>query len=181
MGEDKGLLVYHRAPQVVWVAELLAGLCEGVHVSVNPEQLRVPAYAALSTLVDRQPDQGPAGGLLSAWEAMPGTAWLAVAVDLPFLCRGTLETLLDGRAPGGLATAFRHPGGVLEPVCTLWEPRARSVLADRLRAGDGSLRRVLEAGPTAEVSLPVPGALLSVNTPGEYQKAVAKIAGRAAR
>ena len=176
MRRDKGLLVYHRMPQVLWVRGLLSGLCEDVYVSINPEQRAIRPYDDLRTLVDQEADRGPAAGLLSAWEAMPESAWLVVAVDLPFVDTETLAVLVTGRAPDVLATAFRHSDGVLEPVCTLWEPAARPALADCLALGDGSLRRVLEAGPTEELTPPAPGVLMSVNTPGEYRVALEAIA-----
>lgn len=176
MRRDKGLLVYHRMPQVLWVRGLLSGLCEDVYVSINPEQRAIRPYDDLRTLVDQEADRGPAAGLLSAWEAMPESAWLVVAVDLPFVDTETLAVLVTGRAPDVLATAFRHSDGVLEPVCTLWEPAARPALADCLTLGDGSLRRVLEAGPTEELTPPAPGVLMSVNTPGEYRVALEAIA-----
>jgi len=176
MGRDKGLLEYHGSPQVLWLTRLLAGFCEAVYVSVNAEQRTIDPYATLPTLVDRTPDQGPATGLLSAWEAIPRTAWLAVAVDLPFVDEATLAKLLAGRSPGSLATAFRHPTGVPEPVCTVWEPSAQAVLAERVAAGERSLRRVLEAGPTVELPPPAPGVLMSVNTPNKYREALAILA-----
>jgi molybdopterin-guanine dinucleotide biosynthesis protein A len=175
MRRDKGLLTYHRMPQVLWVRGLLSRLCEDVYVSINPEQCAIQPYDDLPTLVDQEADRGPAAGLLSAWEALPGSAWLVVAVDLPFVDTDTLAALVAGRAPDVLATAFRHPDGVFEPVCTLWEPAAQPALSDCLSSGDGSLRRVLEAGPTKELAPPAPRALMSVNTPGEYRAALTRI------
>ena len=175
MRRDKGLLTYHRMPQVLWVRGLLSRLCEDVYVSINPEQCAIQPYDDLPTLVDQEADRGPAAGLLSAWEALPGSAWLVVAVDLPFVDTDTLAALVAGRAPDVLATAFRHPDGVFEPVCTLWEPAARPALSDCLASGDGSLRRVLEAGPTKELAPPAPRVLMSVNTPGEYRAALTRI------
>jgi len=175
MRRDKGLLAYHRMPQVLWVRGLLSGICEDVYVSINPEQRAIQPYDDLPTLVDQEAERGPAAGLLSAWEALPGSAWLVVAVDLPFVDTDTLAALVAGRAPDLLATAFRYADGAFEPVCTLWEPAARPALSDCLASGDGSLRRVLEAGPTKELAPPAPGVLMGVNTPGEYRAALAKI------
>ena len=176
MRRDKGLLTYHGMPQVLWVRGLLSGFCEDVYVSINPEQCAIQPYDDLPTLVDQEADGGPAAGLLSAWEALPESAWLVVAVDLPLVDTETLAALVAGRAEDVLATAFRHPDGVLEPVCTLWEPAARPALFDCVASGDSSLRRVLEAGPTKELAPPPPGVLTSVNTPGEYRAVLAKIA-----
>lgn len=176
MGQDKGLQRYHGSPQVLWLTALLRHLCESVRVSVSAEQLDVDPYRTLLTVVDATPDQGPAGGLLAAWDAIPETAWLAVAVDMPFVDLATLETLLAGRGAGTLATAFRHPDGVLEPVCALWEPHARPRLRERLAEGDRSLTRLLEAGPTTELVPPRAEVLESVNTPAEHRRALRRLA-----
>ena len=177
MGQDKGLLEYHHGiPQVLWLTRLLEGFCKSVYVSVNSRQHEVDPYVGLPTLLDRTPYQGPAAGLLSAWEEIPGAARLVVAVDLPFVNEETLERLVAGRSPGSLATAFRHPVGILEPVCTLWEPAARVVITEQFVAGEWSLRQVLEAGPVGELTPSTPRVLRSVNTPNEYQKAVTILA-----
>ena len=135
MGEDKGLIAYRGQPQVVWLSQLLLEFCASVHVSIGPRQQDSSCYGSLQTIIDREPGRGPAGGLMSAWELDPGAAWLLVAVDLPLLDPVTLGALTEGRSRRHLATAFRHPDGPLEPLCTIWEPAARSVLERRLARG----------------------------------------------
>ena len=170
MGEDKGLIAYRGQPQVVWLSQLLLEFCASVHVSIGPRQRDSSCYESLQTIIDREPGRGPAGGLMSAWELDPGAAWLLVAVDLPLLDPVTLGALTEGRSRRHLATAFRHPDGPLEPLCTIWEPAARPVLERRLARGDASLRRLLEAGPVNELEPPAPGAIRSVDSPGDRNR-----------
>ena len=170
MGEDKGLIAYRGQPQVVWLSQLLLEFCASVHVSIGPRQQDSSCYESLQTIIDREPGRGPAGGLMSAWELDPGAAWLLVAVDLPLLDPVTLGALTEGRSRRHLATAFRHPDGPLEPLCTIWEPAARPVLERRLARGDASLRRLLEAGPVNELEPPAPGAIRSVDSPGDRNR-----------
>ena len=165
MGTDKGLIDYHGQPQVSRLAELLGEFCASVHVSVGPRQDRTGGYASLATIVDDEPGLGPAGGLTSAWKTSPDAAWLLVAVDMPLLDRATLTALTAGRSATHLATAFRHPDGVLEPLCTIWEPAARVLLEGRLQQGDASLRRLLESGPVRVLNPPSPNALSSADRP----------------
>ena len=171
MGQDKGRLCYHGTPQVLWLRRLLADFCDSVYVSTNDKQRSSELYADLPTVVDQAPDRGPAMGLISAWEAVPGSAWLVVAVDMPFLDRGTLMALVDGRNPAALATAFQHPDGTLDPLCAIWEAAAQPALTERIQAGDTSLRRCLEAGQIQVLQPPSSQALISVNSPAEYQDA----------
>ena len=170
MGVDKGLIDYHGQAQVSWLAELLGELCASVRVSVGSRQDQSGGYASMATIVDHQPGLGPAGGLISAWKTFPEVAWLLVAVDMPLLDRATLTALTAGRSATQLATAFRHPDGVLEPLCTIWEPAARVLLERRLERGDASLRRLLESGPVRVLTPPSPGALSSVDRPEDRDR-----------
>lgn len=177
MGEDKGLIAYRGRPQVVWLARLLAEFCATVHVSVGKAQAGQGAYASLATVVDDEPSRGPAGGLATAWRAKPDAAWLLVAVDLPLLDRATLAALTAGRSRSHIATAFRHPDGTLEPLCTIWEPAARSMLAHRLDSGDASLRRLLEGG-TVRVLEPLDAELLqSIDAQVDRTRVCRRLAG----
>ena len=171
MGEDKGRLEFHGLPQAVWIERLISEVCEQTYVSVSAAQHDSEPYAGLPTITDQDPDGGPAVGLLSAWRRFPDVAWLAVAVDMPFLDPATLRTLLDGRQAEVLATAFEHADGTLEPLCTVWEPAAGPVLTERVAGGDGSLRRLLEAAGIQGLDPPVPGVLVSVNSPAQYVRA----------
>ena len=171
MGEDKGRLEFHGLPQSVWIERLISKVCEQTYVSVSAAQHDSEPYAGLQTITDQDPDGGPAVGLLSAWRRFPDVAWLAVAVDMPFLDPATLRTLLDGRQAEVLATAFEHADGTLEPLCTVWEPAAGPILTERVAGGDGSLRRLLEAAGIRGLEPPVPGALVSVNSPAQVARA----------
>ena len=170
MSADKGLIDYHGQAQVQWLAELLGKFCANVHVSVGPQQDPLGGYSSMATVVDREPGLGPAGGLMSAWRTDPHAAWLLVAVDLPLLDRTTLTELTAGRSRTHLATAFRHPDGVLEPLCAIWEPAARVLLERRLKRGDASLRRLLESGPVRVLTPPSPDALVSVDRPEDRNR-----------
>ncbi len=171
MGDDKGSLDFHGIPQAVWMWRQLDEICERAYVSVNIEQQTREPYVDLPTITDEIPPVGPATGLISAWASFPKIAWLAVAVDMPFLDHGTLMALVEGRCSAALATAFQHPDGTLEPLCAIWEAAALPALTERLQTGDASLRRCLEAGQ-AQILTPATGqALTSVNSPTEYEDA----------
>lgn len=178
MGEDKGQIDYHGQPQVLWLARMLAEYCASVRVSIGPRQRELSCYATVSTIIDREPDLGPAGGLISACRADPGAAWLLVAVDLPLLDRATLGALTFGRSPAHLATAFRHRDGTFEPLCTIWEPAARDELERRLNQGDASLRRLLETSPVRVLEPPTREALRSVDAQADRKRIRRRLQGR---
>ena len=178
MGTDKALLCYHGDPQVCWLWRELKKVCGSVYVSLGPDQANCQPYADLPLVIDSCTSIGPATGLLSAWEQVPKVAWLAVAVDLPFLDDEILKTLIESRRTDCLATAFEHTDGTLEPLCTIWEPSARNVLIDRIEAGEKSLRTLLEEGPVNRLLAPSGEAITSMNSPTDYQEALKRLRGK---
>ena len=167
MGQDKGTLEYHGRPQALHLLDLLRMSCDRCYVSINADQMSEPFYSARPAIIDAMLHGGPASGLISAWRAHPEVGWLAVAVDLALLDRGTLAALVAGRRASAAATAFRHPDGTLEPLCAIWEPAACALLAERVERGDASPRRCLEAIDTHCVVCPNPEALRSIDSPAQ--------------
>jgi molybdenum cofactor guanylyltransferase len=172
MGEDKGSLDVHGQPQAVWVWQQLDAICERTFVSVNAAQQTRDPYVRLPTIIDEVPPSGPATGLISAWIQFPEASWLVVAADMPFLDRSTLVALLHGRDSREIATAFVHKGGIVEPLCAIWEAAAQASLKTRIAAGDASLRRCLEAERIHRLTPESPQALVSINSPDDYESAV---------
>lgn len=160
---DKGGLEYHGLAQARWAYQQLMALCERVYVSVRPEQADQAPYADLPRIEDRRPSGGPASGLLAAWATHPDVAWLVLAADLPLVSSTSLRRLVGHRAPALVATAYRHPDGVIEPLCAVWEPKAAEMLESG--RGGGSLRRLLETADVRLLGMDDPAELRSVNTP----------------
>ncbi len=171
MRRDKGAIDYHGVPQAQWSHDLLAPFCSGVLVSVREAQRSQAPYRDLPLIVDRETGQGPAAGLLAAWGLYPEAAWLILAADMPHVSSEVLRTLVAGRDPGRLATAFRHGDGTLEPLCAVWEPMAARALAGAVAAGRSSLRRLLEASDVRVLEAPPGPVLVSVNSPEDCRLA----------
>ena len=164
LGRDKGELDYHGLPQAAWGLRLLEPFCGHRFVSVRPDQIDAPAYRGLATIVDGGASAGPASGVAAALRQFPRAAWLVIAADMPLLTDAVLGTLVTHRDPSGLATAYRHRGGMPEPLCAIWEPAVAARLGAQ-DAGKGvSLRRLLEAGPARLLDLDDDEVLTSVNT-----------------
>ena len=131
MGFDKASLSFGDGPQVRRVAAMLERLCPLVYVSVRREQLVQPVFAGLCLLPDEEEGIGPLEGLLSAFREAPNSAWLVVAVDMPFLVEATLRRLVERRDTSRFATAYRNPQtNRPEPVCAIYEPRILPVLRE---------------------------------------------------
>ncbi|HEU4620404.1 MAG TPA: NTP transferase domain-containing protein [Gammaproteobacteria bacterium] len=173
MGRDKGAIVFRGEPQVRRSWRLLNRLCVGAYVSARPAQAEAEPYLGLPMILDETQGLGPAAGLTSAWGRQPGAAWLVLATDMPLVDADLLVQLIRARDPASLATCFRQPDGLLQPLCAIWEPRARITLDARLAQGDASLRRALETGPIRELAAPErPERLASMDTEEDYGRIV---------
>ena len=168
MNRDKGTLRYHDEPQAVHAWRLLTDVCGRAFVSTNARRAGIAPYSDLPLIVDAGDYRGPASGLDAAWSRYPDAAWLTLAVDMPLVDRVLLDELVAARDPSAHATAFRHDDGVIEPLCTIWEPKARVPLLERLAAGDASLRRFLEAHAAALIAPGAPEKLRSVDDPAGH-------------
>jgi molybdopterin-guanine dinucleotide biosynthesis protein A len=161
------------------VLALLARHCARVWASArDATQAAKPPFVGLPTLTDALPVEGPAAGLAAAFRFAPNAAWLLVAVDMPLLEDATLDALVANRDPRAIATAYRHPDGTPEPLCTIWEPAVADLLVP---TGSPSLRRLLE-GSTARLLAPAePLWLKSVNTDADDAAVRAVLAQRLVR
>jgi molybdopterin-guanine dinucleotide biosynthesis protein A len=132
-------------------------------------------------VLDLDPGSGPAAGLAAAFGLEPRSAWLVVAADMPLLDDELLRGLVAARDPRKVATAYRHPDGTLEPLCTIWEPAAVPLLeACGAPRRSVSLRRVLEGAPVHAIAARDPKRLGSVNTAAEDEAARTYLAGTGA-
>lgn len=182
MGRPKWALDYRGEPQAERTARLLGTVCARVFLSVRPGQ-SVEGLPEVERIEDRFPAWGPMAGILSAMEVHPEAAWLVAACDLPFLDAPTLEDLVAGRDPLRLATAYRSArggahAGLPEPLCAVWEPRARGRLLQAAGLGVLSPRAVLAEATPRLLDLANERALDNANTPAAYEAARAALRPR---
>jgi molybdopterin-guanine dinucleotide biosynthesis protein A len=130
--------------------------------------------ARFAPIVDRLENMGPIAGIVAAQSEHPQVAWLVLACDLPFLDAATLEHLLSARQPQRQATAYRSShDGLPEPLCAIYEPASRAALAAYVARGRQCPRKFLLQADVALLDEPNPRALDNVNTPEEYDAAIA--------
>ncbi len=147
MGEDKSMLDYHGLPQREYLFALLQRFCVRVYTSCRAEQ-SIPAN--LNPLPDVLTIKGPMNGIVSAFRANSHTAWLVVAVDMPFVDDAAIQALLAQRDLSAPATCFRNPeNGLPEPLCTVWETSAYPLLEAFVSSGGISPRKFLNRSPGA--------------------------------
>lgn len=164
MGRDKSGIIYHDKPQRDHLTDLLSPFCESVYWSVNQTQFDALTYPRM--LLDTYPQAGPLGGLLTAMTAYPAAAWLMVPCDLPRLDSHTLGTLLAGRNRLSVATVFwdSHHSGP-EPLVSVWEPAAGTLLQTAFLGGERSPRRFLQVNGVTLLTSPNASVFLNINSP----------------
>jgi molybdopterin-guanine dinucleotide biosynthesis protein A len=141
MGIDKGLLNVHGETMREYMLTQLRSVCSKAYISCRLEQ-QVPSW--MDPIVDQSFTSGPLNGLLSAFDFNPRCAWLAVAVDMPYVNVNVLRSLIDQRDPSAMATCyFNERSGGPEPLLTIWEPSAFPYVKAFVEKGNTSPRHFL--------------------------------------
>ena len=112
MGVDKALIDYHGISQYKWAAKLLAGFCDTIYFSVSKalsDQIEGPI------IIDKELDQGPLGGIQSAFEFNAEVNWLVMPCDMPELQSSEIELLVERKN----ACCFKIEGRV-NPLLSYW-------------------------------------------------------------
>ena len=173
MQRDKAAIEFRTGEtQLDAAMKLLGTRVTKAFVSVREDQKDDPARSRYPHIVDRGDIQGPIAGISAAFATYPDAAWLVLACDLPFLDEATLDTLLLARDPEFDATAYiSSHDGLPEPLCAIYEPRARAGLLAQVAAGRNCPRKFLINAHTQLLKQPNPRALDNVNTVEEYERA----------
>jgi molybdopterin-guanine dinucleotide biosynthesis protein A len=177
MQRDKAALAYRGSETQLEIAmKLLAPRVARAFVSVRADQGSDPLRSAWPRIVDRGDVEGPIAGISAALAEQPDAAWLVLACDLPFLDAPTLAQLITARDPARDATAFRSShDGLPEPLCAIYEPRAREAIAAHIAGGRNCPRKFLINANTRLLDQPNPRALDNVNTVAEYGAAMSAL------
>ncbi len=170
MGFDKTLIEWHGKEQRDFMADTLKEICNDVFISCRADQQK--EIANYKTIADTFTDLGPYGAILSAFRQNPDAAWLVTASDLPLIDSATLKYLIDYRNNSSIATTFESPhDGLPEPLITIWEPKAYSILLSFLAQGYSCPRKALRNNDVTIIKAQHPEKLMNVNTEEELMNA----------
>lgn len=175
MGADKALLEKDGEPLVARQTRLLreAG-CARVLVSGRPG-VAYPVAGDTPVIFDRD-GEGPAAGILAAFDAAPDASHLLVlATDMPDMSAAVLAGLLREATPDA-GVAYATDSGV-EPLAALYPKNFGALLRRRVLAGDlspqAALREAVSAGIMRVIIAPpaAVAALFNRNAPGDMPPA----------
>lgn len=165
MGTDKSELEYYGKPQKEFLKELLEN--QGFETLFSVQNNQGKGQEIHDTFLNL----GPFGGICSAFQKDPNSAWFAVAIDLPFINESLIKLLLDKRNTAKVATAVKGKGKQFpEPLITIYEPKAYPILLQYLAQGYSCPRKML-INSDVEIVEVDNDFIRNINTPEEYQKA----------
>jgi molybdopterin-guanine dinucleotide biosynthesis protein A len=168
MGKDKGMIVYHGKPQREYLFDLLQKCCKEVYTSCLADH---KVSENFNPLIDQYTFESPINGILTAFKNFPDKAWLVVAVDMPNVNDKVLDALLINRNQNKIATCFYNPDTKLpEPLLTLWEPAAYTLLLGFVKQGKVSPRDFLNMNVVNVIQPPDESIFLNINNPRELPR-----------
>lgn len=169
MGKDKASLNYHGLPQKEHVKNMLEKCNLTTFFSV------ANASDKEDEIVDSFYNLGPFGGICSAFQKDPNSAWLVLATDIPFVDENLVQLLLEERDSSKVATAIKGKNKKFpEPLITIYEPKAYGKLLQYLAQGYSCPRKMLINADVKIVE--VDDALIrNINTEEEYLEAFNEI------
>ncbi|ARV06814.1 molybdenum cofactor guanylyltransferase [Polaribacter sp. SA4-10] len=169
MGTDKSELNYHGKSQKEAAKELLETSNLETFYSVQSVSEKA------DEIHDKFLNLGPFGGICSAFQKDPNAAWLVLATDVPFINEEVIQLLLKHRNPSKVATAIKGKGKeFVEPLITIYEPKAYPVLLQYLAQGYSCPRKVLINSDVEIVEIDA-SFIRNINTPEEFDAAKKEI------
>lgn len=171
MKRDKALISYQGKPHAEYIYDILKNYCAEVYLSCRPGQWAGTPIENLPKIDDVYEDQGPMGGILSAFNKHSEANWFVVACDLVYFNRETVERILADCDENAVATCYKNnEKGFPEPLCSLYTPQAKFVFAEALAADNRCPVRVLKDSHCQLIEQQGSVNLANINTVEELQE-----------
>jgi molybdopterin-guanine dinucleotide biosynthesis protein A len=169
MGQDKSELNYFGKPQKEVARELLENSNLETYYSVEDSSENSEEIS------DKFLNLGPFGGICSAFQKDPNAAWFVLATDVPFVNDEIIQLLLKYRNPSKVATAVKGVGKeFVEPLITIYEPKAYPILLQYLAQGYSCPRKML-INSNVEIVEIADDFIRNINTPEAFEVAKKEI------
>lgn len=144
MGEDKYLMEVNGKPQYQHLYELLSEMKIPTYLSCNELQHKVISDQ-YRKIVDRFPDSGPIGGIVSATYVHPESSWLVIACDLVRVTEEAIARLIaENKDTYDVVTFKSTHQKYFETTLSIYNPGAFGVLREALRLRQLKLQTTLK-------------------------------------
>jgi molybdenum cofactor guanylyltransferase len=181
MGRDKAALPFGGETLLQRVVRVLGAVVAEVVVVSRPGQALPDLPPDVRPAHDEAIDRGPLGGLLAGLRASSADAVWASACDVPFLHPAVVDLLF--RRLGAHDAAVCEAQGRLHPLAAVYRPRIADAVAALLADEEARATALLDAVDTVRVGEPDLRAvdptldtLANLNTPADYEAALARLA-----
>jgi len=177
MGTEKAWLEIDGKPLVVWQAERLGAVFDGVFVSAKGGNRFVAA--GLTVIEDAEPEFAALHGIRAALARLRRPLFV-LAVDLPKFPVELAAAIAEEMIAGGSACAAPVAGGVVQGLCAAYSPAALAAADAMIAARRFAIRDlVAECGGTLlEESFwgrfAGPAAFSNWNRPGDHEAVSAR-------
>ena len=169
-GQDKPLLSLRSDKIIDHLLTHLEPQTGEIVISCSRNVARYEAYE-LRIVVDESPDEGPLGGLQSAFKAID-TEWaLTCPGDTPFLTRELVTRLSDDAERQGVAVPFSD--NERQNLCLLINRKRRDDLVEFYEQGGRAVKRWLDIASIQSTDLSDLGSsFFNINTASELEEAI---------
>ena len=168
MGTDKRFMDNHGTSAVHFLFRLLRDA--GLEVATSC-RLTDGLPDDLHPVFDPEEIKGPMAGIIAGLKAFPGSAVLAVAVDMPGIGPEDIRLLIHERDHTKRATCyFNSSSGQPEPLLTIWEPECLQDLTDQSKKGDFSPMNFLQSASLKTIPSKNPDLFVNLNTPEDLKR-----------
>lgn len=165
MGTDKSELDYFGKPQKEVAKEILENNNLETYYSVQNPSVHE------NEIHDKFLNLGPFGGICSAFQKDPNSAWFVLATDVPFVNDEIIKLVLKHRNPSKVATAIKGKDKDFpEPLITIYEPKAYPILLQYLAQGYSCPRKMLINSDVEIIEID-DSFIRNINTPEEFDAA----------
>ena len=169
MGQDKSELNYFGLPQKKHVKTLLENQSIETFYSIQNQSDKV------FEISDKFYNLGPFGGICSAFQKDPNAAWFVLATDVPFVDEDVIKLVLKHRNSSKVATAIKGKNKeFVEPLITIYEPKAYPILLQYLAQGYSCPRKMLINSDVEIIEID-DSFIRNINTPEEFEAAKSEI------
>ena len=173
MGRDKALLPFGGYSTLAqYQYERLRKIFPKVSISTKIDKF--PFRAPL--ILDQEEESSPMIALASILKTIEPEAVFILGVDLPFVDKSIIHSLLQSFAdnPKAEAVVPVTPAGA-EPLCTIYTRRLLPRIEDSLNLGEHRLQSLFETEKILRVPFKETTSFANLNRPEEYEKAVRRV------
>lgn len=176
MGENKAFLPFGDSPTLVqYQHDRLKKMFASVFLSVKDESKFEDLNALVIEDCHHKEVSAPTVGLINAFRQLEEeNSFFVLSVDTPFVNEKSIRRFFGVSDKSYDAVIARTPSGI-HPLCGIYTRALEEPLKQMAENGEHRLMQLLEKSNVFYVDIEDEDTLLNLNTPQEYQKALAKL------